>query len=338
MTQDNRPSAQSEPAQAQPEHPAGARIFVASMWPVYNFGNHEDRYQAFLQTGKIRFGHLIDSLLLYEKLVLPTQDFMTLTSLVDVLGEAAVNDMLQAGEIEFVRLQGAFGYFGNGSGLVSYRIEGKQSGRSRQPPFMANDEAVSWALSALKTRPAVGLTRAVLEKTVTFLATDVSDAAFDETYRDVIRSPHLSGLFPPGADLKRLPGIKPNVFRCCSMDKPPSEELDHVELLLRLSACNVELKLAELTKCADGTTLRRPSVVRRYRLPMNNGFSMAQVSGLPTQRTTNPKRSDPSYATSWTGQMTLRLQFTTWRTGSLLVSFSRCSLPRTISQKRYTVT
>mgnify|MGYP001610257198 CR=1 FL=1 len=98
---------------------AGKSMLAADMWAVFNFDDSNRRYQKFLQQGRPRFTHLLDGLLLYEDVVIPTQDFVSLTVLVGVLGEQAVIDLLEAGDLRFVRLRGAFAYVGNGGGVRS---------------------------------------------------------------------------------------------------------------------------------------------------------------------------------------------------------------------------
>ena len=72
----------------------GGSLFTGDMWAVHNFAGPDRRYQSFLQNGKPRFSHLFDGLLLYDKVVVPTQDFLSLSVLVGVLGERAIIDLL----------------------------------------------------------------------------------------------------------------------------------------------------------------------------------------------------------------------------------------------------
>src|SRR5215510_11932660 len=92
-------------------------LLAANLWSVYNFGNPNDRYDKFLARGRPAFKSLIESILLYDKVVIPTQDFLSLAILVGVLGERAILDMLESDRIKFLRLKGALTYVGNGGGI-----------------------------------------------------------------------------------------------------------------------------------------------------------------------------------------------------------------------------
>jgi hypothetical protein len=107
------------------------------MWAVFNFADPNTRYQSFLQNGKPRFTHLLDGLLLYDQLVVPTQDFLSLTLLVGVLGERAVIELLEACDLRFIRLRGSISYIGNGGGLQPFEMLND----NRQPTACFADDA-----------------------------------------------------------------------------------------------------------------------------------------------------------------------------------------------------
>src|SRR3989338_844782 len=121
------------------------------MWAVFNYGDPNERYQRFLKRGHPAFKLLIDGVLLYDEIVIPTQDFMSLTILVGVLGERTVLDLLEAGCLRFLRLKGALSYIGNGGGIKAYDISSDED----QPlAFCAPiDTAVAWSLDGLSEKP-----------------------------------------------------------------------------------------------------------------------------------------------------------------------------------------
>lgn len=123
------------------------KLFAGDMWPVFNFGNPNDRYQKFLMRGRLPFKHFLEGILLYDKVTVPTQDFLTLTVLVGVLGEDAVVNLIDSGILDFIRVRGGLAYIGNGGGIKPYKIT-RQSGD--QLAFcMPLEKAIAWALSAL---------------------------------------------------------------------------------------------------------------------------------------------------------------------------------------------
>ncbi len=234
----------------------GERVFLGSMWIVSDFGPLQKRYDSFLATGKPRFAHLLDGLLLYDRVVLPTQDFMVLTALIDVLGERSVLDLLNHDELRFVRLKGSFAYGGNGAGIISFRIGRRDTMEPSLPVFMETPQALDVALGVLKHKVASAKLRdMVLENTTCIDANDLTELAAQETYKDIMASPHLNRLFPAGSDLIALPGIAPNAIRAYSYLPAENNKGDLIDQLLLLSTANLELKLAEVAECADATTL-----------------------------------------------------------------------------------
>ncbi len=227
----------------------GKRVFAGNMWAIYNYDDPNKRYRRFLERGRPRFTQLIDGLLMYDEVVIPTQDFLSVTVLVGVLGERAVIDLLEAGDLSFLRMRGAFAYVGNGGGLKTFKIDNEC--------FADDQRALAWALSGLEPRPKdPALPQSVLEKTTSVNAFDVLDAVKHETYMDVLHSPYIRNLFAiRSKHMDRLAGIQPNEVRCYGGPDADSWRGDEIDMLMHLAAANVELRLSETVKCEDGITL-----------------------------------------------------------------------------------
>lgn len=234
--------------------PAGKSMLAADMWAVFNFDDPNRRYQKFLQQAKPRFTHLLDGLLLYEDVVIPTQDFVSLTVVVGVLGERAVIDLLEAGDLRFVRLRGAFAYVGNGGGVLAYEM--MDENKKPLPCFGDSEEVVAWALGGLNPTPKdPTLPKRVLAKTITIDANQIKEEVRRETYMDILNSPHLRNLFAiRNTDMNRLAGIQGNQVRCYGGPDADSWKGDEIDLVLNICAANVELRIAELAKCDDAST------------------------------------------------------------------------------------
>lgn len=82
-----------------------------------DFGDPNQRYQNFLQRGLPPFRTLIESILLFDKVTIPTNDFMPLGLLLGVLGEDYVAELLDQDIVGFARFIGSVAYVGNGSGV-----------------------------------------------------------------------------------------------------------------------------------------------------------------------------------------------------------------------------
>jgi hypothetical protein len=170
-------------------------IFLGDMWAFFNFGDPNSRYQKFLDNGKPRFSKLTDGLMLYDKVTIPTQDYMSLAVLVGVLGEPAVIDLLEADDISFLRLKGAFAYIGNGGGIQSYVIS-KKIVKEELAPFADDEHAILWALKGLNAQKETSLIKKlVLKKVVNIDPPKIVEKIRHETYTDILNSDYLRNFF-----------------------------------------------------------------------------------------------------------------------------------------------
>lgn len=233
--------------------PADTRAVLAGdMWAHLDFGNPNDRYQKFLSVGRPRFSRLLDSTMLYDKVHVPTQDFMSATILVGVLGGKAVIDLLEAGDVKFIRLRGALAYVGNGGGLAAFEIHGQKG--VPHATFADDEEALDWALEGLTQRPDPLVHRLILENTQLVKMDKIADLIKWETYQDILKSEHLRNAFAVrNVHLDQLIGIGADQLRIAeSLD--PAVFGDEIDTVLRVSRANLELHLAMQAGCLDSTT------------------------------------------------------------------------------------
>ena len=259
------------------------------MWAVFNFADPNTRYQLFLQNGKPRFTHLLDGFLLYNEIVVPTQDFMSLTLLVGVLGKRAVIDLLEGCDLRFIRLKGGISYVGNGGGLLPFEM--LDDHQMATACFASDEDAIAWALGGLNppaTDPA--LVKAVLARTTTIDPNQMKDEVRDETYMDILRSRHLRDIFAiRNTNLARLAGIKDNEVRCYGGPDADSRKNDEIDIVLDICAANVELRLAQFAKCDDSSTansvghLLKAKVERIFgnEVPFESFVHLMELDGIP---------------------------------------------------------
>ena len=226
-------------------------ILAANMWAIWNWGDPNLRYQRFLSQGKPRFKSFIEGVILYNKIIIPTQDFLTLTILVGVLGESAVLNLLYEKSISFLRVNGAFCYTGNGGGIQTYAM--KRQNAVLYPFCGAVDEAVSWALNGLIEKSKdPELPKAVLDATTEIELNSLEKEIRDETYRDVLDNTSLDKLFNSrNEDLDRLKGISAKEVRIYGGPDVDSWKGDEIDVLMLLATTNLELHLLGDTNCED---------------------------------------------------------------------------------------
>lgn len=77
--------------------------------------------------------HILETLLFYNQIIVPTTDYSTIVPLVHWLGAPLLSEMLAAHAISFVHTSGMLAYIGNGVGLSIIEIipgkEGKNQNR-----------------------------------------------------------------------------------------------------------------------------------------------------------------------------------------------------------------
>jgi hypothetical protein len=231
------------------------KILAGDMWALHNFGDPNERYQAFLSNGKPRFQNFFDSTILYDEIVIPTDDFMSLAVLVGVLGAGPVSEMLDEGFLKLVRTKGALAYIGNGGGLHTYQI---QSNDGNPLPFSANTEdALLWALRGLNNvdeKQAKTLTGIAL-RSVREVDISAEEASFrEQTYADIFASSYMRENFGLVGDLSNLVGIGPKGVRIYGGPDSGSSNNDQIGALLKIAHANLEMRLADITGCSDVAT------------------------------------------------------------------------------------
>lgn len=272
---------------ASPSTPSPSRLFAGNMWPVYNFDDANVRYRKFCDRARPAFKAVLEGVLLHEQIVVPTDDFLSLTGLVGVLGESAVLALIEAGCLRFLRVKGALAYIGNGAGLRYFEIASPQGA---EHAFCAPmDAAIDWALSGLDRPPSNRRLRdAVLLATHEMPLRDVEQEVRHETYMDVLNSPRLRRLFAlRSRDLDRLAGIAPKEVRIHG-GQDSDWQRDEIAVLVALAATNLELRLLQLAECSDGSTaspvgpLLAAKAERRYGESASSGFAvLREIAGVP---------------------------------------------------------
>lgn len=131
--------------------PPAPKLLAADLWAVFNMDAPETRFQKFLQHGRPAFKRLSDGILLHQQIVVPTQDFLSLTLLLSVFGEEALVSLLNAGCLRFIRIRNALSYVGNGGGIQSFTIH--PPNQEPGPLNMPLDQVITEALRLIKDPP-----------------------------------------------------------------------------------------------------------------------------------------------------------------------------------------
>lgn len=247
----------------QSQRNAVRRILAADMWPCFGWDDPNHRRQKFLETGGPAFSNLIGSLLLYDEVLIPTQDYMVINILVGVLGEAGLIDCIETGAIRFVRIRGSLGYAGSGGAVhgpcvVSMGLTG--NGKSHDdkhldPYSIAMDESIDWSFSGLPVTPNSDLAKqAVLKASAEIELDSIIETSVEETKRDLQMSALSQRFASRSISEGHLPGVTPRdirIFQSAQFKTTP----DDIDLLLDVVRVNLEFALTNAMKCDDCSTV-----------------------------------------------------------------------------------
>lgn len=259
---------------------------AGDLWVVFNLGDANARYQRFLARGRPPLKNLIESVVLHPQVVVPTEDFLSLTVLVGTLGESAVIRLLESGRLRFARLRGSICYGGGGAGLAYYEIGDPNSPFPHAAPI---DAAIDWALSGLNLQSRDPLLpKLAIAATSEIVAKEISDSLRDETYRDVISDPVRHQYFwEHNRDMQRLQGIGPKEVRIYGGPDEPATG-DEIDIVLAVAAANVELRLGQLVGDADLSTsapighLLKTKGKRAFGAEAGESFAqLREIAGIP---------------------------------------------------------
>ena len=232
------------------------KILAANMWSIWNFGDSNERYKKFLSRGRPEFSSFIENTLLYDEVYVPTQDYLSLTLLMGVLGEETIQELISTNTLKFIRIKGGLSYVGNGGGIQSTGIY-KQSNKSQPLAYCSEiDYAVNWALNGLNIKPKdKKLYQKIIDNSTEINISDVAETIKTETYNDIISSERLQNFFAlRNKDLNKLAGIDSKQVRIYGGKDASTWKGDEIDTYLLLNNTNLELKILETAGCDDMIT------------------------------------------------------------------------------------
>jgi hypothetical protein len=222
------------------------RVLAAQSWVGFNYASGRERYEEFRQRAAPAHKMFIESIILHGHITVPTEDFMTLTALADVLGPSAIIELLDADVLDFVRVRGALAYVGGGGGIL--QISFPYTGNEPSAIGAELADAVDWALSPLIMKPDAALRKLVIARTKEIDLLSLSKTIAERAYEDFMRLPYAKGLDP-----KNLPGPTSRTVQV--LGGQAFHYTGHpVTGLLAIATANLELELMAQTGSSDAGT------------------------------------------------------------------------------------
>jgi hypothetical protein len=267
------------------------KLYAGNSWIYVSGDSHQARWNRFATSFASVLKSLCEGLILYDQVIVPTQDFLLVSGLLGVLGKPALTELIESGILKFVRLNGTYGYADKGLGVVAFKnhINGKES------QFCAPMErAISEAITNLPGQANdLALARKIADVTTEVDAMELEQEIRNEILKDVSRSACLRQHFNMGADLAariaELQNDKAEVrlqFMTDLNDDSVAPEINGIVTVLRM---NLNLRLASRVGCMDGTSTDPIGYLIRAKADgvmsapaASNGFAtLCQIASLP---------------------------------------------------------
>jgi hypothetical protein len=251
------------------------RVLAANAWAEFNY-SASCSYQAFITHGRETLKFLVESVIIHDRIILPTENYVVVTALVRVLGQRAVIELLEAGLLRFIRVPAHFAYFPEGRGLVY----GAMPFFGKSPPSLRADVLadVKWAFEGINgVDPA--LPRLVVDVSEDLDLSGISDNIIERTYED-FRQLHLAdGLDPEHLPLDPMSFVTSHGSASTRTDEP-------IPRLLAMATANLEMQMmthAATLDLATSTPIGHALLAyeRRSGMSRDKFATFRQLTGIP---------------------------------------------------------
>lgn len=224
------------------------KLFAGDLWPLFTTSSGNDRLKNLENNFTDPLETLIESLILYDKIVVPTQDFIVIPAFISALGEDSFRSLIECGAIEFLRLNRIIG-FESGKGAALFKLQ-KREGQPH--PFAADlDWVIDWAVKAFVPTQDPKCLISAISNTVTEIEEDgIHPVLRKESEDDILESEETRELFS-------LPKIHPRDFSVEEnkvifySNSGQDSSFQTVNSYLRLVQTNVELYMSNWIGCDD---------------------------------------------------------------------------------------
>ena len=227
------------------------RLLSADLWPMLTTEHGSVRLKRFEERLVTPLDRLLESLVLYDEVVIPTQDFLIIPALINALGASSVCQLLDSGAIRLLRIKKMFA-FTAGSGASVFTIT-RPSGK-KHPFAQELDEILYWIAKDCVGSGDSKTFHTLLSSITTELdAEKFTSVIRDESESDVLQSAQIRDLFElPCTHPRDLPA-PPNMVIMYGGPEMESEN-KLVQSYLRLVQSNVEVAIAAELDCNDIST------------------------------------------------------------------------------------
>lgn len=213
-------------------------------------GNHLNRY---IQNKEYLTKTICEELILHDQLLVPTQDYLTASGLILLIGEKNFISLLELDKIRFLRLRGAFGYARgteiNGS-LVTFGDPNKN-----KPQDTDIERSITLGLDTignnLKNKKIIH--KLLTKQSIPLELSEIIDKTRLDSYGD-LKQTHLwkNDYEFSNKDLLALPGVEKMQVRVIGPNSDVNDNI--IDTLLSIALYNVEFYLSDAYGCNSIST------------------------------------------------------------------------------------
>ncbi|NQU59555.1 MAG: hypothetical protein HQ512_00325 [Rhodospirillales bacterium] len=262
------------------------KVLAGDLTATFNpDGSHLNRY---LRRKILLIKSLSDQLLLHDKILIPTPDFLTAAGLIIILGERNVITLLETDRLNFIRHKGVYGYIrGTGPDGSLLTFNDPKGQRPQDSPI---EESVEAAIKVINEHCSERkkISTLLVERSEGLETSTIVDAIRLDAYADFKQTMAWKESYRfDKEDLLALPGMKKMGVRVFSPGHFKTD--DPVDTLLALGHMNIELYLSEKFKCtststaspiADCVSLKLPRLAQDHP-GRPQLWSFLEVAGVP---------------------------------------------------------
>jgi hypothetical protein len=234
------------------------RILAADLWPSTGVDGFNRASEIELASAQMRLHQFVENVLLYDQVVIPTDDFISLNVLAKSFGLSALETLLDEAVLKFWRLQGQLVYAGAGHGITFINSWKTVDGTPVSPLWLPTDIAVAAILRkeipSATPEQAHNLAAKVSKATVE-ADLDAINLEAKKRSHGAAQSPSMDPrLAISDRDLNNL-GIGPDQVRLLGrLNEAPQIE-DSIYKLMVIARTQIEMIAGEQTACNDISTL-----------------------------------------------------------------------------------
>ena len=256
-------------------------------------GRHLNRY---LARRELVARSVCENLVLHDRLLIPTNDYLTACGLTLILGEDNFIDLLETGQVTFLRLRDTLGYVrGEGrDGTLVCMVDPNE----RRPHSSPIEESVRAGLEVIsgKIRERQKLQSLITRQSVSLESRELLDVVTRDSIADLRQTSLWKDEYElSDPNLVALPGVKKMQVRILGENTGQDPD-DIVNALLSIAFCNIELTLSQRFNCESiCSALQLGSLVdlKARRLmsqatPFDKLWSLCEVNGVPDLGTFDP--------------------------------------------------